>query len=103
MKGGMNGLLFIQFNFMKNTSAIIKDLLAIIERQEKELKLSTNIIHRKSIEIEQLKSSLKESERTNFILTGITNKTLDNGDKLTDMINNITPKSGNSFYNGNNN
>ena len=88
---------------MKNTSAIIKDLLAIIERQEKELKLSTNIIHRKSIEIEQLKSSLKESERTNFILTGITNKTLDNGDKLTDMINNITPKSGNSFYNGNNN
>jgi hypothetical protein len=103
MEGGRNGLSLIHFNFMKNTSAIIKDLLAIIERQEKELKLSTNIIHRKSIEIEQLKSSLKESERTNVILTGITNKSLDNGDKLVDMVKNKIPKGGNNFYNGNNN
>jgi hypothetical protein len=103
MEGGRNGLSLIHFNFMKNTSAIIKDLLAIIERQEKELKLSTNIIHRKSIEIEQLKSSLKESERTNSILTGITNKTLTNGEKLTDMIKNHHLKNGDGFYPRNNN
>lgn len=103
MEGGRNGLSLIHFNFMKSTSAIIKDLLTIIERQEKELKLSTNIIHKKSIEIEQLKSSLKESERTNVILTVITNKSLTNGEKLADMIKNKPQKGSDGFYPRNNN
>lgn len=96
-------LSLIHFNFMKHTSAIIKDLLAIIERQEKEIKLSTNIIHKKSIEIEQLKSSLKESERTNVILTGITNKSLHNGEKLADMIKNKPQNGGENLYPRSNN
>ena len=74
---------------MKNTSAIINDLLAIIERQEKALELSTKLAISTAVEIENLKISLIESSRTNYILTEVARKLLDNGDTIAKAIINL--------------
>jgi hypothetical protein len=88
---------------MKNTTSIIKDLLQIIERQEKELKSSSRIIVRNEVEIERLKSSLKESQASNQLLTQLAKESLDCGEKLAGLINKKQGNRGNnSFFAGNN-
>lgn len=94
--------LFLEI-FMKNTTSIIKDLLLIIERQEKELKSSSKIIVRNEVEIERLKSTLKESQSSNQLLTQLAKESLDCGEKLASFINKKQGNKGNnSFFAGNN-
>jgi len=88
---------------MKNTTSIIKDLLLIIEQQEKELKSSSRIIVRNEVEIERLKSSLKESQASNQLLTQLAKESLDCGEKIAGFINKKQGNRGNnSFFAGNN-
>ena len=74
---------------MKDYPQIISDLLKIIERQEKALKLSTKLAKTTAVEIENLKSSLAESTRTNYILTEVARKLLDNGYTIAEAISNL--------------
>jgi septation ring formation regulator EzrA len=88
---------------MKNTSSIIKDLLAIIERQERELKSTAKRLSMNQLENEQLKSSLKESQRSIHLLSKLAEETIKNGAKISGIINGKQGNGGNnSFFSGNN-
>lgn len=81
----------------------MKDLLSVIERQEKELKLSVKSINKNQVEIEQLRSSLRESERTVRLLGELAKKSLTNGEELAKLIGRKPSDGGNnSFFSGNN-
>lgn len=74
---------------MKHYPQIISDLLKIIARQERDLLFKDKVIRRNTVEMEKMKSSLKESERTSNLLTEIVRKHMENGEKIADAVVNI--------------
>ena len=88
---------------MKNTSNIIKDLMTIIERQERELKSSAKTLSMNQLEIEKLRSQLRETKQTNELLTNLAKQLSSSGEKYTSLINIKKDNGGNnSFFAGNN-
>lgn len=88
---------------MKNTSNIIKELLAIIERQERELKSSAKTLSINQLEIVRLKSELRETKQTNQLLETLAKELNLSSEKYIALIKGNKNSGGNSsFFLGNN-
>lgn len=74
---------------MKHYPQIIGDLLKIIARQERDIICKDKTINKNSVEIETLKSNLRESNRIINLLTEIMRKHMENGEKIADAVINL--------------
>lgn len=74
---------------MKHYPQIIADLLKIIARQERDITCKDKTINRNAVEIEKLKTNLRESERTSNLLTEFVRKNMEHGEKIADAVINL--------------
>lgn len=88
---------------MKNTSNIIKDLLVIIERQEREIKSSAKNLSMNQLVIEKLKSELRETKQTNNLLENLAKELSSSGEKYAALINTKKDNRGNNSFSAGNN